>query len=141
MNDRLLKLGIPKGSLERATIELFQKAGWRITLSSRNYFPSIDDGEISCALVRAQEMARYVEEGVLHYCVPNMPGAVPHTATNALTAATLPYLMRLGELGPEGALRADGALAAGLNTHRGHLTQEPVARAQGRPYVPVEDVL
>jgi len=60
-----LKLGIPKGSLERATIELFQKAGWRITLSSRNYFPSIDDGEISCALVRAQEMARYVESGVL----------------------------------------------------------------------------
>jgi ATP phosphoribosyltransferase len=62
---KLLKLGIPKGSLERATIELFQKAGWRITLSSRNYFPSIDDEEISCALVRAQEMARYVESGVL----------------------------------------------------------------------------
>lgn len=65
MEKRLIKLGIPKGSLERATIELFQKAGWRITLSSRNYFPSIDDGEISCALVRAQEMARYVESGVL----------------------------------------------------------------------------
>ena len=65
MSEKLLKLGIPKGSLERATIELFQKAGWRITLSSRNYFPSIDDAEISCALVRAQEMARYVESGVL----------------------------------------------------------------------------
>jgi len=65
MKKQLLKLGIPKGSLERATIELFEKAGWRITLSSRNYFPSIDDGEISCALVRAQEMARYVESGVL----------------------------------------------------------------------------
>ena len=65
MSEKLLKLGIPKGSLERATIELFQKAGWRITLSARNYFPSIDDGEISCALVRAQEMARYVESGVL----------------------------------------------------------------------------
>jgi len=60
-----LKLGIPKGSLEAATLELFHKAGWRITLSSRNYFPSIDDEEISCALVRAQEMARYVESGVL----------------------------------------------------------------------------
>jgi ATP phosphoribosyltransferase len=60
-----LKLGLPKGSLERATLELFQKAGWRINLSSRNYFPSIDDEEISCALVRAQEMARYVESGVL----------------------------------------------------------------------------
>ena len=65
MKNKILKLGIPKGSLERATIELFQKAGWRITLSSRNYFPSIDDEEISCALVRAQEMARYVESGVL----------------------------------------------------------------------------
>jgi ATP phosphoribosyltransferase len=65
MQNKILKLGIPKGSLEKATIELFQKAGWRITLSSRNYFPSIDDQEISCALVRAQEMARYVESGVL----------------------------------------------------------------------------
>jgi len=65
VKNKILKLGIPKGSLERATIELFQKAGWRITLSSRNYFPSIDDEEISCALVRAQEMARYVESGVL----------------------------------------------------------------------------
>jgi ATP phosphoribosyltransferase len=61
----LIKLGVPKGSLENATIELFQKAGWRISVSSRNYFPSIDDAEISCALVRAQEMARYVEQGVL----------------------------------------------------------------------------
>ncbi len=60
-----IKLGIPKGSLEKATIELFKKAGWRISVSSRNYFPSIDDIEIYCALVRAQEMARYVESGVL----------------------------------------------------------------------------
>jgi ATP phosphoribosyltransferase len=65
MSGKTIKLGIPKGSLERSTIELFQKAGWRINLSSRNYFPSIDDEEISCALVRAQEMARYVESGVL----------------------------------------------------------------------------
>lgn len=60
-----IKLGIPKGSLEQATIELFHKAGWRVDISSRNYFPTIDDEEISCALVRAQEMARYVESGVL----------------------------------------------------------------------------
>ncbi len=65
MDRKRLKLGIPKGSLEQATIELFNKAGWRINISSRNYFPSIDDQEISCALVRAQEMARYVESGVL----------------------------------------------------------------------------
>ena len=55
---RQIKLGIPKGSLENATIDLFQKAGWKITVSSRNYFPMIDDGEIVCSLVRAQEMAR-----------------------------------------------------------------------------------
>jgi ATP phosphoribosyltransferase len=61
----LVRLGIPKGSLERATIELFRKAGWKISLSERSYVPSIDDPEISCALVRAQEMARYVQSGVL----------------------------------------------------------------------------
>lgn len=61
----VLKLGIPKGSLEKATIDLFKKAGWNISVSSRNYFPSIDDREISCSLIRAQEMARYVETGVL----------------------------------------------------------------------------
>lgn len=65
MAERKLKLGIPKGSLETATLELFRNAGWEITISSRNYFPSIDDPEISCALIRAQEMARYLETGVL----------------------------------------------------------------------------
>ena len=61
----LIKLGIPKGSLENATIELFKHAGFSISVSSRNYFPSIDDHEISCSLIRAQEMAKYVESGVL----------------------------------------------------------------------------
>jgi ATP phosphoribosyltransferase len=60
-----LKLGIPKGSLENATIDLFRRAGFMITTSSRSYFPSIDDPEIECMLIRAQEMARYVEDGVL----------------------------------------------------------------------------
>jgi ATP phosphoribosyltransferase len=60
-----LKLGIPKGSLENATIDLFQKAGFKISTSSRSYFPAIDDPEIECMLIRAQEMARYVEDGVL----------------------------------------------------------------------------
>ncbi len=61
----ILKLGIPKGSLENATIDLFRRAGFHITTSSRSYFPSIDDPEIECMLIRAQEMARYVEDGVL----------------------------------------------------------------------------
>jgi ATP phosphoribosyltransferase len=60
-----LKLGIPKGSLEVATIDLFRRAGFQITTSSRSYFPAIDDPEIECMLIRAQEMARYVEDGVL----------------------------------------------------------------------------
>jgi ATP phosphoribosyltransferase len=60
-----LKLGIPKGSLENATVELFRRAGYAITTSSRSYFPGIDDPEIECMLIRAQEMARYVEDGIL----------------------------------------------------------------------------
>src|SRR5512136_2769676 len=61
----MLKLGIPKGSLENATIDLFKKSGWKITVSSRSYFPVVDDDEIRCTLVRAQEMSRFVEAGTL----------------------------------------------------------------------------
>ncbi len=60
-----LKLGIPKGSLEKATLELFAKAGWRITPVSRNYFPAVDDPELSCSICRPQEMSNYVESGML----------------------------------------------------------------------------
>lgn len=60
-----LTLGIPKGSLEKSTAEMFQKAGYKINISSRSYFPSIDDPEIECMLIRAQEMSRYIEEGIL----------------------------------------------------------------------------
>ena len=62
---KVLKLGIPKGSLENSTMDLFKKAGWRITSDARSYFPDIDDPEIMCKLVRAQEMSRYVEDGTL----------------------------------------------------------------------------
>jgi ATP phosphoribosyltransferase len=62
---KTLKIGIPKGSLENATIELFRRSGWRISVSSRSYFPSVDDEEIRCTLVRAQEMSRFVEMGTL----------------------------------------------------------------------------
>jgi ATP phosphoribosyltransferase len=61
----MLKLGIPKGSLENATIELLRRAGFNVTTTSRSYFPVIDDPEIECVLIRAQEMARYVENGLL----------------------------------------------------------------------------
>ncbi len=65
MAERVLKLGIPAGSLQEATAELFRKAGYNITFSSRSYYPQIDDPEIECLLIRAQEMARYVEKGIL----------------------------------------------------------------------------
>ena len=65
MPENTLRLGIPKGSLQESTIRLFKKAGYNISVSERSYFPSIDDKEIECMLIRAQEMSRYVENGVL----------------------------------------------------------------------------
>ena len=63
--DNMLKLGIPKGSLQDATIALFEKSGWKIRMHHRNYFPEINDPEITCSMCRAQEMSRYVESGTL----------------------------------------------------------------------------
>ena len=62
---KVLKVGIPKGSLENATVELFRKSGWKISVTSRSYFPMVDDNEMRCTLVRAQEMSRFVETGTL----------------------------------------------------------------------------
>ena len=77
----------------------------------------------------------YEVHGVLHYCVPNMPGAVPRTSTWALTNATIGYAVEIADHGLSGAARADRALMRGINTSRGHLTCEPVARAHGLPHV------
>lgn len=63
--DRILKLGIPKGSLSESTVDLFARAGFNVQISSRGYYPSVDDPELSCVMFRAQEMSRYVEDGVL----------------------------------------------------------------------------
>ncbi len=76
----------------------------------------------------------YTVHGSVFYCVANMPGAVPHTSTLALTNATLPYVLRLADLGWADALTADAALAAGLSTHRGRLTSLQVAHDLGLPY-------
>jgi len=75
------------------------------------------------------------------YCVANMPGAVPHTSTFALTNVTLPFAVSLASLGWLGALQADPALAVGLSTHHGLLTSAPVAEAHGLPYTPVAEVI
>jgi ATP phosphoribosyltransferase len=85
-----LKLGIPKGSLENATIDLFRRAGFNITTSSRSYFPSIDDPEIECMLIRAQEMARYVEDGILDAGLTGRDW-VEENASQVVTVADLIY--------------------------------------------------
>jgi alanine dehydrogenase len=76
----------------------------------------------------------FVEEGVVHYCVANMPGAVARTSTLALTSATLPYLLKIADRRIEGAVNSDEALARGLATLRGDLLSEPVAQAHDLPY-------
>jgi ATP phosphoribosyltransferase len=86
----LLKLGIPKGSLQEATIDLLARAGWKITLSSRSYVPTIDDSEITCLLVRAQEMARYVETGALDAGITGHDW-VEETRADVLELAELVY--------------------------------------------------
>lgn len=83
----------------------------------------------------------YYVEGVLHYCVANMPGAVPRTSTFALTNATLPYALKLANHGFRDAIKGDEGLKAGVNTHAGKLTYEAVAVSQGREYTPIDSLL
>jgi ATP phosphoribosyltransferase len=85
-----LKLGIPKGSLESATVDLFRRAGFNVITSSRSYFPSIDDPEIECMLIRAQEMARYVEDGVLDAGLTGLDWVVENDA-QVVTVCDLVY--------------------------------------------------
>ena len=82
----------------------------------------------------------YVVHDVVHYCVGNMPGAVPHTSTYALTNATLPYVVALADRGLD-AVRADPALALGVNTFKGAVVYEPVAQAHGMEYTALSDLL
>jgi ATP phosphoribosyltransferase len=82
-----LKLGIPKGSLQDATIQLFARAGFNIYASARSYFPAIDDPEIDCMLIRAQEMARYVSDGVLDAGLTGQDWIAEHAAANGSPTA------------------------------------------------------
>jgi len=88
-----IKLGIPKGSLQESTVELFKKAGFNISVSERSYFPSIDDDEIECMLIRAQEMARYVEDGVLDFGLTGMDWVLENNA-DVVKVADLIYSKR-----------------------------------------------
>ena len=83
----------------------------------------------------------YPVEGSLFYCVANMPGAVPHTSTYALTNVTLPYALEIADQGWQQALRHDRALALGLNVHEGQITNDAVAEAHGLPSVPLDEVV
>ena len=82
----------------------------------------------------------YVQDGVVHYCVGNMPGAVPNTSTNALTNATLPFGLKMANLGAEAAMKADRHLLNGLNVYKGHLTIADVAKVHDMPYVEPESL-
>ena len=83
----------------------------------------------------------YTVEGVIHYCVANMPGAVPITSTRALTNVTLPYIEQLADLGAVGAVRANPELARGVNVIRGKVTYEAVCEAHDMPYTPLDAAL
>lgn len=83
----------------------------------------------------------FIEEGVIHYCVANMPGAYPRTATTALTNATLPYVRRLAAEGVSDALRHDPALSSGVNVYRGEVTNKSVAEATGFAYMPLASLM
>jgi ATP phosphoribosyltransferase len=85
-----IKLGIPKGSLQDATVQLFARAGFNIYASARSYFPAIDDPEIDCMLIRAQEMARYVADGVLDAGLTGQDWIAEHAAANSGNAAVVP---------------------------------------------------
>ena len=83
----------------------------------------------------------YQVDGITHYCVTNMPGAVPVTSTYALTNATMPYVVHLASAGLAGAITENQGLKLGVNVAGGHVTYRPVADAVGVPYVPVEEAL
>lgn len=103
---------------------------------------SIDQGgSVETSRPTTHEAPYFIEEGIVHYCVSNMPAAVPRTSTSALASATLPYVLAMARHGVEAALRNDPALMAGLNTFRGKVTCEGVAKALGRDYTPPETIL
>ncbi len=103
---------------------------------------AIDQGGcVETARPTSHSNPSYMVDGVVHYCVTNMPGAVPHTSTLALTNSTFPYLLRLANLGAREALKQDAGLAEGLNTWLGKLTHRSVAESQQRAWTAVADVI
>ena len=103
---------------------------------------AIDQGGcIETAKPTTHSNPSYEVNGVVHYCVTNMPAAVPNTSTLALTNATFPYVMKIAQLGAKQAILSDNGTAEGVNTYGGTLTYQAVAQSQGKPYRPIRDVL
>jgi alanine dehydrogenase len=103
---------------------------------------SIDQGGcFETSHVTTHSDPTYVVDGVVHYCVGNMPGALPRTSTYALTNITAPYAVQIAGLGLEDAMRADPALALGVNTYGGHVTNAGVAQAHGLPHVAIDELV
>ena len=124
----MLRLGIPKGSLQDATIELLGRAGWKVAVSSRSYVPSIDDPEIDCLLVRAQEMARYVESGALDAGITGHDW-VAETQADVLELAELVYAkQRLA--------RVRWVLAVPSPAHTGSTADAIAPRPRCSPFAP-----
>jgi alanine dehydrogenase len=94
-------------------------------------------GSVETSHMTTHSDPTYVTHGVVHYCVGNMPGAVPNTSTYALTNVTLPYALEIAARGLEGALRADRTLALGVNVYQGHVTNVGVAEAHAMPFAPL----
>jgi alanine dehydrogenase len=103
---------------------------------------SIDQGGcFETSHVTTHSEPTFVSHGIVHYCVGNMPGAVPRTSTYALTNVTLPYVVAIASHGLEDALRADAALALGVNTYAGQVTNPGVAEAHDLPFTPLSELV
>jgi alanine dehydrogenase len=103
---------------------------------------SIDQGGcFETSHVTTHSEPTYIVDDVVHYCVGNMPGALPRTSTYALTNVTTPYAVQIANLGLEDAMRADPALVLGVNTYGGHVTNAGVAQAHGMPHVSVDELV
>jgi alanine dehydrogenase len=127
--------GVAPKLLSRDTVQAMQRGAVIVDVS-------IDQGGIAeTSRPTSHSQPTYVEEGVVHYCVPNMPGAVPRTSTFALNVATRPFVLALADKGWRRALADDPRLLAGLNVHEGRLTYRAVAEALKFPYTPADAVL
>ena len=123
MSQTVLKLGLPAGSLQEATAELFRKAGYKITFASRSYYPAIDDPEIHCTLIRAQEMARYVQDGSLDCGLTGHDWVVENDADGR----------RAGRAGVQQGQPAAGAVGAGRARTTRRSRSRRTCRASGSP--------